>query len=113
MLKNLPYALSFFLLSCAGVVDSKDPVTKSAKLAASNTYPIKELTFGDSLEEGWGADIRLSIVQITSTDSSKLYKAISSYKGGNLGLSVEIPKVHGKKGFGAGMKLSGIGSESD
>jgi len=41
-------------------------------------------------EEGWGADIRPSLTEITSTDSFTTYKAISSHEGKNVGIEITL-----------------------
>jgi hypothetical protein len=65
-------------------------------------------------EEGWGADIRLSIISTEETDSSSIHKVVSSYKDKNLGLIVIVPKTKGEaKTFGSGLILKSIGAESD
>ncbi|MBK8564013.1 MAG: hypothetical protein IPN76_11895 [Saprospiraceae bacterium] len=61
-----------------------------------------------------GADIKLSIVQKSENDTAKIYKAVSSYNGQELGLLVSIPKrKEGDKGFGQGISLRSIGTQSD
>jgi hypothetical protein len=64
---------------------------KIAKAATTTTYPIQPLIIDSSDDEGWGADIRLSLTETTSADSLVTYKAISSYKGENMGLEFRLP----------------------
>jgi hypothetical protein len=80
----------------------------------SQVFPIKELIVDNGEEDGWGADIRLSIVSIAETDTSKLFTAISTYQDKKLGLLVSVPKKkEGEKGFASGISLKSIGTESD
>jgi len=77
-------------------------------------YPVKPLQIDNGEEEGWGADIRLSIVEQSENDTAKIYKAISSYNGKELGKLVSVPKrKEGNKGFGQGISLKSIGAQSD
>jgi hypothetical protein len=56
------------------------------------TYPIQPLFIDSGEEEGWGADMRLSLTEITSTDSFTTYKAVSSHEGKNVGIELALPK---------------------
>ncbi|MEO6981256.1 MAG: hypothetical protein ABI113_22875 [Mucilaginibacter sp.] len=77
-------------------------------------FPVKPLIIFDNKEDGWGGDIRLSIVNINESDSSTLYKAVSDYKGKKLGLLIFIPKAkESSNGFGKGIILKSMGEESD
>jgi hypothetical protein len=64
-------------------------------------------------EDAWNGDVNLSIVSSIETEYAKIYTAISSWKGRNLGLMVSIPKKTGEKGFGTEFQLKSIGEESD
>lgn len=66
---------------------------KMSNAATSSTYSIQPLFIDSDLEEGWGADIRLSLTEITSTDSLTFYKAISSYEGKNVGIELIVPNT--------------------
>lgn len=55
--------------------------------------PFQPLFIDNSEEEGWGADIRLSLTEITSTDSMVTYKATSSYEGRNVGPELTLPSA--------------------
>ena len=106
-MKKILYGLTVFLFSC----NSSD---KTQNTSSNETFPVKELMIDNGEEEGWGADIRLSIFSIRETDTSKLYTAISTYQGTKLGLLVSIPRrKEGEKGFGNGISLKSIGIESD
>jgi len=56
------------------------------------TYPVQPLLIDNGEEEGWGADIRLSLTEITSSDSFAMYKATSSHEGKNLGVEFILHK---------------------
>lgn len=113
MTKKILYGLFLFLFSCNNSDKTQDSsINPSQK--NSETFPTKELIIDNGEEEGWGADIRLSIVSIEETDTSKLYTAISTYQDKKLGLLVSIPKKkEGDKGFASGISLKSIGPESD
>lgn len=66
---------------------------KPSDATSTVTYPIQPLFIDSGEEEGWGADIRLSLTEITSTDSFTTYKAISSHEGKNVGLEFTLPKI--------------------
>jgi hypothetical protein len=82
--------------------------------SATKNYPVQPLQIDNGEEEGWGADIKLSIVEKSENDTANIYKAVSSYNGQELGLLVSIPKrKEGDKGFGQGISLKSIGTQSD
>jgi len=113
MFKNLLFGLLFFIFGCNNSTDTKDSTVDLSK-QKNETYQIKELQIYNGEEEGWGADIRLSIVSATETDTSKLYTAISTYEGRQLGLLISTPKKkEGSQGFSSGIILKTIGIESD
>ena len=64
---------------------------KVTRTTTTVTYPIQPLIIDNGEEEGWGADIRLSLTEITSTDSFTTYKAVSSHEGKNVGLEFILP----------------------
>lgn len=65
-------------------------------------------------EDGWGGDIRLSIVEQWENDSAFYYKAISTHEGKELGFITSVPKKKGsEKGFAVGLELQRSGVESD
>ena len=76
-------------LGCS--TDQTGDAKKITRTAATLTYPIQPLIMDSSDEEGWGADIRLSLTEIASADSLVTYKAISSHEGKNLGLEFSLP----------------------
>ena len=103
------------ILSCNNSDNSKTTSTSDKKqVEKKDTFPEKELFVDNGDEEGWGADIRLSIISISESDTAKLFTAISTYEGKRLGLLVSVPKKkEGDKGFGSGITLKSIGVESD
>ena len=114
MFKNILFGLTLFLFSCNTKDKSSNSVNDTVKESNNETFPIKELVIDNGEEEGWGADIKLSITSVKETDTSKVYIAISTYEGKKLGFSVSVPKAkEGSKGFASGIVLKGIGSESD
>ena len=112
MIKNIFFGLTLFLLSC----NNADKTTNSDKAIQSKdeASSIKELVVDNGEEEGWGADIKLSIISIKETDTSRVFITTSTYEGKKLGFSVSIPKAkEGNGGFASGIELKSIGSESD
>jgi len=100
------------LFSCSSNQNNAD----NNKTATSDTitYAVQPLQIDNGEEEGWGADIKLSIVEKSENDTAKIYKAVSSYNGKELGLLISVPKrKEGDKGFGQGISLKSIGTQSD
>lgn len=65
-------------------------------------------------EAGWGADIRLSVIDKSETDTVTFFKAVSIYNGKNLGFLLSVPKEKKEsKGFGKGITMKSLGQESD
>jgi hypothetical protein len=110
MRKFLFPALIFVNLNC-----STHSTNNNSKLATKpvEDYPIRPLIIYNGVEDGWGADIRLSIKDIVENDSVTIYTVLSSWHDKNLGLSLAIPKKVGEKGFGNGIELTSLGKESD
>jgi hypothetical protein len=103
-----------FLYSCNNSNTSKNVKTETNFEITKDTFPVKELVIDNGEEEGWGADLKLSITSISETDTSKIIKALSTYNGKKVGLVISIPnKKEGDKGFASGILLKSIGSESD
>ncbi len=113
MLKIFLLGLLLIFFSCNNPEKSSDSVADSKK-QTNETYPARELLIDNGDEEGWGGDIKLSIVSFVETDTSNLYTVQSTYQGNNLGLLVSIPKQkEAENGFASGIVLKSIGSESD
>lgn len=112
MIKNILFGLTLFLLSCNNA--DKTSNSETAKQSNNETFPIKELFIDNGEEEGWGGDLRLSIISIKETDTSRVFLTTSTYEGKKLGFSVSVPKAkEGNSGFASGIVLKSIGSESD
>ena len=82
--------LLLLLVSCS--TNQPDNVKKTNSITRIN-LPIQPLIIDNGNDEGWGADIRLSLSEISSTDSLVTYKAISSHEGKNVGLEFILPKA--------------------
>lgn len=80
------------LILFLGCLNQSNDVKNASNTTTTFTYPIQPLLIDNGEEEGWGADIRLSLTEITSTDSVIIYKAISSHEGKNVGIEVTLPK---------------------
>ena len=112
MIKNILFGLTLFLLSCNNA--DKTSNSETAKQSNNEILPIKELVIDNGEEEGWGADIRLSIISVKETDTSRVFITTSTYEGKKLGFSVSVPKAkEGNSGFASGIVVKSIGPESD
>lgn len=110
---NLTLVISVLLFIATSSLSCQNNGGQSTKGSKDN-FPVKPLIVFDNKEDGWGGDVRLSIVNIDENDSSTLYKAISSYQNKTLGLLILIPKSkESSNGFGKGIILKSIGKESD
>jgi len=83
---------SILILSLGCSTNETNDAEKVAKTATTNTYPIQPLIIDNGDEEGWGADIRLSLTEVTSADSFITYKAISSHDAKNVGIEFVLPR---------------------
>ena len=107
--------LTVTILGCNNSDNSNTSSSSDTKqVEKKDTFPVKELFVDNGDEEGWGADIRLSIISNSETDTSKIFTATSTYEGKKLGLLISIPKKkEGDKGFASGITMKSIGTESD
>ena len=108
--------LTVTYLSCNNSDNSKVNTTANTKqIEMKDTFPVKELFVDKGDEEGWGADIRLSITEISKTDTSVTYFANSLYDKKNVGLKITIPTALPKseKGLAQVLTLQSSGNISD
>ena len=63
------------------------------------THPIKEMTISDTTE-GWGGDVKLSIVKSFQIGNRRKLIVASTSKNKIIGFSVSIPDKNGNGGFG-------------
>lgn len=84
--------LVLLILSFGCSTDQSNNVKKVSNTSTTVTYPVQPLIIDNGDEEGLGADVRLSLTEITSTDSFTSYKAISSHQGKNVGIEFTLPK---------------------
>ncbi len=84
--------LAILILSLGCSTNQSNNVKKASNTTTTLTYPIQPLFIDNGDEEGFGADIRLSVTEITSTDSFTTYRAISSYEGKNVGVEFILPE---------------------
>lgn len=114
MKKILLVALILDLSSCSNNSLINEQNAHKINAYTIRNYPAKPLiVYKDDGDEHGDGDIGLSIVSISETDSTTIYKAVSNWQNRNLGLSVRIPKKDGEKGFGSDIELNSIGIESD
>jgi len=73
-------------------INQHNDAQKTSKNAVTLTYPVQPLIIDNTNDEGWGADIRLSLTEISSTDSFVTYKAVSSHEGKKVGLEFTLAK---------------------
>ncbi len=84
------------------------------KSSGSSGSAIKPLIVLTDKDDGWGADIRLAIINISENDSSKIYKAVSSDNKDNVGLLIFVTKKKANsQGFGNAITFKSLGTESD
>jgi len=103
-------------LSCNNSDNSKSNTTADTKqVVTEDTFPVKELFVDKGDEEGWGADIRLSITEILKTDTSVTYFANSLYDKKNVGFKITIPtdSPKSKKELAQVLTLQSSGNISD
>jgi hypothetical protein len=106
------FAIICFLATLLGCSNSQTNTDK-AETSDTTTSPAKPLQI-DNSEDGWGADIRLSIVAKFENDTVNIYKAVSIYDEQKVGLLISVPKrKEGDKGFGHGILLKSVGIQSD
>ena len=80
------------LLSCNNSGNSEsNTIADNNKIEKKDTFQVKELFVDKGDEDGWGADIRLSITEFSKTDSSVTYFANSHYDNINVGFMITIP----------------------
>jgi hypothetical protein len=99
MIKICTLILIVSLLSCSNADNSKKETKARADLMQTSdkdSFPVKELFIDNGDEEGWGADIRLSITKVEKTDTSITYSANSLYENRNVGLQITIPTASPK-----------------
>jgi len=90
-MKKFPI-LILLILPTGCSTNQTNNLKKASSTTTTFTYPIQRLHIDNDEEEGLGSDIRLSLTEITSTDSFIIYKAISSHEGKNVGIEVTLPK---------------------
>ena len=115
MVKICISVLTVLLFSCTSNNNANKNISKRADLAQNNNAPIKELFIDNGDEEGWGADIRISITNILKTDSSITYLMNSLYENKNIGFNITIPSDLPKSGQNLAqvMTLQSSGDISD
>ena len=64
--------------------------SKENASTSKDTFPIKQLSFGQN-DEGWGGDIRLSFTQTIPTNNGTVYKVRSTYKNDTVGFELTVP----------------------
>lgn len=102
------------ILGCSNGTSSKGSASNNLAVRTTENYPEKPvLQYKDNGDDTGDGDFALSIVAISETDTSMIYKALSTWGNRNLGLLLDVPKKDGDKGFGQSLFLKSIGSESD
>jgi len=103
--------LPFILLLVIGCTSNTSHTAKAIKDSTiSMDYPIKPLQILTDDEEGWGADVRLSIVKIIQNDSVTQYKILSTYNNKDQGFEITMPAKLSTKG---NLEFRSIGQNSD
>jgi hypothetical protein len=108
--------LTLTFLSCTTSDNTKVNTTAGTKkIEKKDTFPVKELFVDKGDEGGWGADIRLSITEMSKTDTSVTYFVNSLYDEKNVGLKITIPTASPKsdKELAQVLTLQSSGNISD
>lgn len=108
--------LALILLSCNNGKKSEKGIKVREDLGqSSDSLPSKELVIVKDDEEGWGTDIRLSIVKAEKTDTLITYFVSSHYDGRIIGFKMSIPSSPPKNGSDLAQILTftSIGVASD
>lgn len=110
--KNLIIILFATFFSCS---NNTNQPTHQGTSGSALTYRVKPLQrYSEDDLDSSGTDLRISIVEKSENDSTQFFKAISTYKGKDVGLLVSVPKSkEGNKGFGEGIILESIGMPSN
>ncbi|MBL0055082.1 MAG: hypothetical protein IPP31_02610 [Chitinophagaceae bacterium] len=113
MIKICLPVILLLIFSCSNKDQSKNIGKK--EVLARDTFTINKLIVDTSQEEGWGADIRISVVENTKTDTSITYIATSSYDSRIVGLQLTIPTntPNDKKADAQPMLIKSLGEASD
>jgi hypothetical protein len=101
--------MKHFLIALTLVILFSSCSTKKEKIV----FEKREMTVSNA-EEGWGGDVKLSIVSIIPNDTGKIIAVLSSFKGKEMGFNIKIPnKKSDSGGFGSGLTLSSSNISSD
>jgi hypothetical protein len=80
----------------------------------TSDFPIKPAVVCPDKDDCLGGDVRLSIINSSENDTSRIYKIISKYQNSDVGLLIVISKATtDNKGFGKYIILKSIGNSSD
>ena len=114
-MKKLILAFLFLqILGCSNETSSKESATNNLTARPVENYPEKPIIkYNDNGDDTGDGDFAISIVAVTETDTSIIYKALSTWGIKNLGLLLAIPKKESDQGFGQSLLLKSIGPESD
>ena len=108
MLKPLLIFAWLLVIGCTSNTSKSSGEKKDSII--SMTYPVKPLQILTEEEEGWGADVRLSIVKVIHQDSVTQYKILSTYNGKEIGFEIIIPAKLSIKGA---LEFRSTGQNSD
>ena len=89
MLKTFATIFILTLFSCSSNQHKMDNVSK--EIDSTSTLYAKPLII-ESKDEGWGADIRLSFTESSTTDKGTTYLVNSIYDNRNVGFKMTVPK---------------------
>ncbi|MBS1512319.1 MAG: hypothetical protein JST86_15840 [Bacteroidetes bacterium] len=87
MNKIIPLCFLLALCSCTENQNTK----KVNNPPVIDSLPATEVFVDTSQDEGWGADVRLSFINKTCTDTSIVYDVNSIYKNRNIGFILSVP----------------------
>jgi major membrane immunogen (membrane-anchored lipoprotein) len=99
--------IAVLLFSCSDSTRSKGSVNN----LSADTFKTENLIVDTSQEEGWGADIKLSLYSVKQIDSNTSYIIKAKDASGDLGFEFAIPAV--RKANPQGMRINSLGEISD
>lgn len=70
---------------------TSNTMAEVSQVVYKETLPLKEMVVDNGEEDGWGADVRLSIVEISKTDTSTIYTIQSLDSNKTVGFTIIIP----------------------
>ena len=117
MKRLFPFSLITLLLGCVDNDGDKQNTAKRYDLAErdSTRSPAMEIMIDSGEEEGWGADLRISLTSVINADSVVTYRAGGMSEGKSVGLQISVPVAvpESQSDVAQIMTIKSIGEASD